>query len=53
MPDEWGYLLGLRYAWLEGGERVHAKDGIRAGLLRVDGRGFISRGSHFVTFKIV
>lgn len=50
---EFQYLLGLSWRYLDAAERNHAKVGIRKGLLRVDSGGFLSRGSHFVTFKIL
>lgn len=51
--SEFQYLLGLSWKYLDGAERTHAKEGIRRSLLRVDSRGFLTRGSHFVTFKIL
>lgn len=53
MCDEWNYLLGLRYVWLDPVEKIHAKNGIRAGWLRVGKGGWIERSSNFVTFKVL
>lgn len=50
---EFQYLLGLSWRYLDRAERNHAKDGLRKGLLRIDSNGFLARGSHFVTFKIM